>query len=517
MSNVVNPALALGARIVRAGGLRACAAVVLASTIGACDPGVSAPAVPLTAAELEQFESPETLSSWDEKGSWPQFAHDPLHTGRTKVDLGTNELELAWKFRSSDYTYAYEPTYIAWSSPVVGTVGGKPMVFVGSYDHTLYAIDARTGEQAWHFTAGYPVFAAPALGRVGDRPVVFIAPRDRAVYALDARTGEKIWSIEVQKWTFTAEQSEMSAPTVIDADGKTLVYVGIMSVDRSAAQNLQRGEIFCLDGASGDIVWKQHVGHSPVMAPAVARIGGKLVVVVAAEQGAVFSYDAMTGEKLWKKPFILDDMTSSSTSMGAPNGIPLVYIGTQFNAVYALDARTGAKRWRKQTLNWVHSTPALMGTSDDLRVVVGSYDFNVHSFAADTGEVVWAHGLGGWAHTSAITARVRGKPVVVAGAWDDTLYMLSGDDGPFDNEAGDRVLWSYQTGPLQWSHVQQGDAVWASPAIALFDGIPHVVYPAYDGVVYAFRGKASGDAEASSLTVGTIQSVPPIAGTIRKE
>src|SRR6476619_5500464 len=45
------------------------------------------PAHDLDLADLEQFRSPLESAGWQESGSWPQFAHDPLHTGRADVEF----------------------------------------------------------------------------------------------------------------------------------------------------------------------------------------------------------------------------------------------------------------------------------------------------------------------------------------------------------------------------------------------------------------------------------------------
>ncbi len=185
--------------------------------------------------------------------------------------------------------------------------------------------------------------------------------------------------------------------------------------------------------------------------------------------------------------FTLDSDTRSAPSVGAPQGIPMVYIGTRFNALYGLDARTGKRTWRYQTGNWVDASPGLLGSRENLRVVIGSYDFKFYALPARTvgqpATPVWKHWTGNWAHTSPAMAHVGGKPAVLGISWDAKLYLLDGEDGS--------ERWSYKSGDLIWSHVEQGDAVWPSPAVATVDGVPHVYYAGYDGVLHALRGKGS--------------------------
>ena len=63
-------------------------------------------------------------------------------------------------------------------------------VFQSSYDHKLYAIDARTGTKLWDFAAEQPFGAAVAVAPEG---TVFATNHDGKLYALDAASGEKKW------------------------------------------------------------------------------------------------------------------------------------------------------------------------------------------------------------------------------------------------------------------------------------------------------------------------------------
>ena len=148
-------------------------------------------------------------------------------------------------------------------------------MFIGSYDHNVYAVDVRTGEEAWRFTAGAPVFAAPALGHIRGKPALFAPAADRTVYALDAATGEKIWSHETREWTFTSIPSVMTSPTVVEAGDETLVYVGVWNADRSAVGNVQKGELYCFGADDGKVKWNKTFGATPATCPAVAPIDGR--------------------------------------------------------------------------------------------------------------------------------------------------------------------------------------------------------------------------------------------------
>jgi outer membrane protein assembly factor BamB len=87
------------------------------------------------------------------------------------------------------------------------------MVYAGSEDFSLYALDATTGALRWRFDTGGVVGSLASL--VDD--VLFIPSADRFVYAVDAATGVEIWRVEVD--------GEPTIPVVID--GRVIVGTGL--------------------------------------------------------------------------------------------------------------------------------------------------------------------------------------------------------------------------------------------------------------------------------------------------
>jgi outer membrane protein assembly factor BamB len=66
------------------------------------------------------------------------------------------------------------------------------VVYVGSYDGTIYALNARTGALLWGFFAIYFVYSSPAVAK----GVVYEgagAGSTDAVIALKASTGHQVW------------------------------------------------------------------------------------------------------------------------------------------------------------------------------------------------------------------------------------------------------------------------------------------------------------------------------------
>jgi outer membrane protein assembly factor BamB len=135
------------------------------------------------------------------------------------------------------------------ASPSVA--GGR--VFVGSRDGFLYAVDARTGKQAWRVDHRMSwVNTSPAIAE----GVVYAGSSDeRFLQAVDARTGRELWRL-------ATERPVWSSPAV----SGSMVYVGDGS-----------GTLYAVDRASGRERWRYQAGRrifsSPVVADGVLYVG----------------------------------------------------------------------------------------------------------------------------------------------------------------------------------------------------------------------------------------------------
>ena len=157
------------------------------------------------------------------------------------------------------------------SSPVV--VDG--LVYVGSWDGKVSALDAATGTPRWTHTTDGAVDSVPAVAD----DVVYVGSWDRKVYALDAATG-------TARWMYTGDIASRSSPAV--ADG--LVYVGCL--DR---------KVYALDVATGTSRWT-HAPEGPYwggstgsMVHVSSSVVGGLVYVGSCD-GTVYALDAATGQ-----------------------------------------------------------------------------------------------------------------------------------------------------------------------------------------------------------------------------
>lgn len=122
--------------------------------------------------------------------------------GEQQVGRATPEPTRKWSYRTGGYIT---------SSPAV--VNG--IVYVGSEDGSLYALDAASGRKQWSYrtesSLGGFLKSSPAVVK----GVVYVGSFDYSLYALDAASGRKQWSYQTGYYV-------ASSPTVV----KGVVYVG---------------------------------------------------------------------------------------------------------------------------------------------------------------------------------------------------------------------------------------------------------------------------------------------------
>ena len=109
-------------------------------------------------------------------GSWPMFHGDSAHTGYSTT-IGPSDNQTLWVFKTSGKV---------WSSPAV--VNG--MVYFGSFDKNVYAVNVNSGKQVWIFPTGGTIYPSPAVFN----NIVYIGSNDHNLYALNAKSGALVWN-----------------------------------------------------------------------------------------------------------------------------------------------------------------------------------------------------------------------------------------------------------------------------------------------------------------------------------
>ncbi len=361
-------------------------------------------------ASNDVSSSTMTTSPAPPLADWTEFHRDNMQRWNPyETTLGVNNVgTLGVKWQNLLTTPSFD-RFIESSPAVVNGV-----VYIGSLDDNVYALNASTGAKLWSFTTGGLVESSPAVVN----SVVYIGSFDGNVYALNASTGAKLWS-------FATGDFVQSSPAVVNG----VVYIG--SSD---------GNLYALNAGTGAKVWSFATAEVEIASsPAVAN---GVVYIASVEDNDVYAVNASTGAKLWS--FATGNGLSSSPAVA--NGV--VYIGSWDGNVYALNASTGAKLWSFTTRPdfQVESSPAVANGV----VYVGGPDENMYALDASTGAKLWSFATGNGLSSSPAVA----NGVVYIGSTDGNLYALNAGTGA--------RLWSYAT----------GGAVLSSPAVV--DGVAYI-------------------------------------------
>ncbi len=204
-----------------------------------------------------------------------------------------------------------DPYDVFMSSPAVE----NGIVYIGSGDHNVYAIDAKTGGLRWKFTTGNVVHASPAVSG----GLVYIGSWDRYFYALDARSGAVRWKFLTGNDTVIYNQIGIASSAAVSGES---VYFGCRD-----------SHFYALNARTGALRWKndQH-GSWVIGSPAIS---GNTVYYTTSDQRKFFAVDAATGSPRFTFGYGAYSFSSPSLAGG------VAYFGTFDGRLYGIDATSG--------------------------------------------------------------------------------------------------------------------------------------------------------------------------------
>jgi len=325
-----------------------------------------------------------------------------------EADLEASETMALWRFACEDEVR---------SSPTV--VDG--ILYVGSYDHNLYALDAETGEFLWKYATEGGIASSPYVSE----GKVLVGSQDRVLYAIHARTGRIEWTCPTQGRIYSSPRVEFNHVFFGSDDhhmyaaslqtGRVAWKVDMGAPIRSSAA-IAEGQLFfgCEDGSvasldiRGEMRWRFRAKRAVTSSPALDHEEGLLFV--GSMDWNVYALDARSGWAVWR-------FRTSGPIVSSPaihHGV--VYVGSADGYLYALDARNGRVLWKYQTEGQVTSSPAYYNGA----VYFGGVDGYIYSLDAETGDLRWRVKTGGPVTSSPCIV----NEVVYIGSTDRYVYAL---------------------------------------------------------------------------------------------
>ena len=362
---------------------------------------------------------------------WPMYQRDPAHAAVVDGDVALPRGVLKWRFETA------EPVL---SSPAV--LDG--LLYLGTGDRRIIAVDAGTGELVWEHTVNGPVDSSPAVA--GD--LVYVGLRDGRLLALGAANGEL-------RWEFQTEASIFSSPTVHRGD----LYV--------ASSN---GALHALDAVTGLERWRFETDGRLISSPAAYEQS----VAITSHDRYLYILDSSTGRPAlkfktasaagspvfdgdflfladatgvirsidWRKhnrrfdrlilrtkiqmaAWGLTDViphqagyvwgmgTSESSFIGAPVvAKEIVYVASTTGRLLALDKATGETIWEYDTAGSISGSPSVAGET----IYIGDSLGRLYALDALSGEPLWEFPADG---------AISSTPVIAGGV----IYFSSMDGG----------------------------------------------------------------------------------------
>jgi outer membrane protein assembly factor BamB len=366
-------------------------------------------ALPLTVAASAASPATAPEASPD---AWPMFRGGSALNGVARSTLAAAPTP-RWTFQAGGG--------IESSAAIVDGV-----VFVGSLDGQVYALDLGSGAVKWKYAADDAVKSSPSVLS----GVVYVGDEKGTLHAIDAATGTR-------RWVFHTEAGIVSSPNLA---GGRLVF--------GSYDNF----LYCLT-LDGKLAWKLETAGYVHATPAVTSFKGQPAAIVAGCDAMLRIVRIEDGVELGHVP--LGGYVGASPAVRAGRA----YVGNFESQVHAIDLESGKVAWTYSDPERqfpFYASPAL---KDDLLVVCGR-DKQVHALRPGTGKRVWVVPTRG---------RIDASPVFSG----DRVYIgvTTGDLLALDAATG-KTLWQFET----------GSAITASPAIAA----GRLVIGNADGAVFCF-------------------------------
>ena len=257
---------------------------------------------------------------------------------------------------NTDNVAKMRPAFV-FQTGIVESMETAPLVVNGvmflttSYNH-VYAINASTGEQYWHYKHKIGPVSTYCCGPNNKGVAIsegklFMGTLDAKLVALDAKTGKMLWETQIADPELG--YSETMAPTV--ADGKVLIGT-------NGGEYGVRGFVKAYDANSGKLAWTFHTipekGHEGTWAVNDAT-GRNMHRDIAAEKAALAKnsdFYKTLGGGVWMTPAIDRKTKTAFFVAGSPS--PDLYGAERpgdnlyTNSMIAVDLDTGKYKWHFQ-------------------------------------------------------------------------------------------------------------------------------------------------------------------------
>ena len=343
---------------------------------------------------------------------WPMYALNPGHNAVVPSDFPA----VSWTWQVPGAAAAAKSDVL--NPTIIRDLVGFPIgvavvdqrVYATNDNGFIYAIDAQSGKLLWQFNAYNQLMSTPIVATVGGRKLVFIGAGNSvfayshakqfgvpgaqvirgngvsAMYALDAQTGAEVW-------VYKTRGEDMPTPAL---DGDKLLFGN------------GDGHAYALDAATGKLLWKTPIRSFVSMSSATLDPSRGVLVMGGTHPSKIYGLDVATGRLLWSvaPPGVFSSSAGDGTWAMDGSGLAIGQIETRTAAQQAehksaseelgIDVKTGKIVWSTEL--GVGKTPPR--NKDAVPTVVAGVVYTgspvthtEYALDAKTGKLLWQQPL----------------------------------------------------------------------------------------------------------------------------
>lgn len=276
---------------------------------------------------------------------------------------------------------------LLWSYKADGGIVTKPAIFgdavcLGSQDYRLHVLSARSGAIQWTYYTKGPVHSSPVIAHGH----VFIGSDDGSVHAINMTSGRGVWQTNtgapVRSTPLLANDSiyignEAGDVLCLDFRGnpkwrfkarRAVTSTPVLADNLILVGSLD-SFLYAIDAKSGWLIWRFRLAKGTISSVAVCEG----LVFTGCIDGNIYCIDLHNAREVWR-------FQTSHQVTGSPiiyNGF--LYCGSVDGYLYCLDPRTGLLHWKFKTNGPITSTPAV----GEQTIYIGSTDHHFYALPAD--------------------------------------------------------------------------------------------------------------------------------------
>jgi outer membrane protein assembly factor BamB len=212
-------------------------------------------------------------------------------------------------------------------------IGGGLAVIAES--DTVFALSTADGSVAWRFGAS----ASTDLCEIDvNGGVVYVGTRDHRVYALNLASGAEQWSVDVGAgWTF------LGVVTGVARSGDSLYVAVEQWLDVNGSR--RRGHVVALRVTDGAELWRSVGAGDLNTVSSAPGVADRLLLLPDLWSG-FFAVDRFSGSEVWR----FNTAEFAFGALQAPVARDGIAFGAAQGGVYAVDLETGELRWKREDL-----------------------------------------------------------------------------------------------------------------------------------------------------------------------